>query len=93
MRTRAKIGDHVAECDVCRFKFHASDLKERWDGLMVCKQDWEPRHPQDFLRTPVDDQSVAWTRPASADTFQDDSAWVDTSTEDPDRTGTNNGDL
>jgi len=43
-------GDHNALCDVCGFKFKASELKQRWDGLMCCQQDWEPRHPQDFVR-------------------------------------------
>ena len=30
---------------------------------MVCKECWEPRHPQDFLRGVPDDPSVPWTRP------------------------------
>jgi hypothetical protein len=35
-------------CPVCQFKMKASDLRWRWDGLWVCKEDWEPRHPLDF---------------------------------------------
>ena len=35
-------------CPVCQFKMKASDLRWRWDGLWVCKDDWEPRHPLDF---------------------------------------------
>jgi len=92
-RTRAKKGSWVGVCEVCRFKFHASDLKKRWDGLYVCNKDFELRHPSDFFRMTPDDQSVAFTSPESTDTEIDTSSWIDTSTEDPDRDGTNNGDL
>ena len=43
-------GDWNAICDECGKKFKASQLKLRWDGFMVCQRDWEPRHPQDFVR-------------------------------------------
>lgn len=45
-----KHGDYNALCDVCGFKYKASELKRRWDGLMVCDQDFETRHPLDFFR-------------------------------------------
>lgn len=64
-----KHGDWNAICDVCGFKFKASQLRRRWDGFMVCEKDWEPRHPQDFVRGTKDDQSVAFTRPEPTDTF------------------------
>jgi len=63
-----KKGDWRAQCDICGFDFHASQLKKQWDGLMVCRDDWNPRHPQDFVRGKKDDQSVAWTRSEPADT-------------------------
>lgn len=62
-RNNLKLGDWKATCDRCGFDFHASQLKPTWDNLMVCKECWEPRHPQDFLRGVPDDPSVAWTRP------------------------------
>lgn len=61
------IGDWNAQCDRCGFKFKASDLKKTWDGLYVCKDDWEPRHPMDFLKGRKDDPSVPWSRPESSD--------------------------
>ena len=64
-----KHGDWNAICDVCGFKFKASQLRRRWDGFMVCKKDFEYRHPQDFVRGVQDDQSVAFTRPEAADVF------------------------
>lgn len=36
---------------------------------MVCKEDWEPRHPQDFVRAKADIQAPMWTRPEPQDTF------------------------
>ena len=33
-------------------------MRERWDGLIVCKPDWEPRHPQDFVRVKPEDTSA-----------------------------------
>jgi hypothetical protein len=38
-------------------------LIKRWDGFMVDKDCWEPRHPQDLLRAKPDDQSVPWSSP------------------------------
>jgi len=50
-------------CDVCGHKFKSDDIKERWDGMRVCREDWETRHPMDFQRGFADDQSVPYTRP------------------------------
>lgn len=58
-----ELGQWNAECDVCGFKFKSGDLKERWDGLYVCRDDWEERHPSDFFRARQEDQSTPWTRP------------------------------
>jgi hypothetical protein len=63
MQNYLKLGDWNAICDVCGFKFKASTMLKRWDGLMVCKQDYEVRHPQDFIRGIKDDPSVPWSRP------------------------------
>ncbi len=67
------IGDYNALCDTCKFKFPAKELRQRWDGLMVCKWDWEPRHPMDFfrarndvtelpfIRSDTNDKNLTWT--------------------------------
>lgn len=59
------VGDWIADCDVCGFRFHASDLRKRWDELMVCKDDWEVRQPQDFVKGLPDNSNVPWSRPPS----------------------------
>ena len=63
------LGQWNVICDVCGFKFKSGQIQKRWDGLYVCPKDYEPRHPQDFLRGIPDDQSVAFTRPEATDTF------------------------
>lgn len=61
-------GDWNAICDLCGFKFKASQLRRRWDGMRVCPEDYEERHPQDFLKGIKDNPSVPWTRPDSDET-------------------------
>ena len=60
-----EIGMWNAICDRCGFKFKNIDLKVEWNGLMTCKDCWEPRHPLDFVRGIPDDSSVPWSRPDS----------------------------
>lgn len=57
-----KPGTWNAICDVCGFKFKADQMRERWDGFMVCKDDFEYRHPMDFIRQREDKQDVPWVR-------------------------------
>ena len=68
-KTYAQLQDWLSICDVCGFKFHASKLRKRWDGLRVCHEDWEVRHPSDFFRLDAEDTSVPWTRSEAPDVF------------------------
>lgn len=56
-------------CDVCGKKIKAGEVKHRWDGFVVCEDDWEERHPQDFVRARQDKISVPFTRPRPTDAF------------------------
>jgi hypothetical protein len=71
MNNYLKLGEWNAICDVCGYKFKASMLRKRWDGLMVCNQDYELRHPQDFLRVPLERVSPPWVRLEPEDVFTD----------------------
>ena len=62
-------GDWNLICDSCGKKIKASEAKHRWDGFIVCKEDFEPRHPQDFVRARQDKISVPFTRPRPPDIF------------------------
>ena len=66
MRNHLKLGDWNVACDVCGLKYKASQIKKRWDGLMVCSRDYEQRHPSDFLRIKTEKISVPFVRPDSA---------------------------
>ena len=61
-------GSHNVICDRSGFKVHVEDTWPEWNGLRVRKEDWEPRHPQDLLRSVPDDQSVEDPRPGATDT-------------------------
>ncbi len=64
-----KKGQWNVICDSCGFEFKSSELRKRWDGLMVCEQDFELDHPQKHLRVHEDSSSVPWVRDEPADTF------------------------
>jgi hypothetical protein len=63
MRNYLDLGNWNALCDSCGRKFKASQLLRRWDGLMVCKHDYETRHPSDFLRVQRERITVPFSRP------------------------------
>lgn len=62
-------GDFNLICDVCCKKIKASESRLRWDGLRVCKLDWEERQPQDFVKARADKITVPFTRPRPTDVF------------------------
>jgi hypothetical protein len=61
-------GDWIVDCDVCGLTFWASELKKMWNGSMVCRDDFNERHPADFPKVVRDDQRVPFTR-HHTDTF------------------------
>lgn len=65
-----KAGGSWGICDECGFKFRLSELRRRWDKALVCKKDWEPRHPQEFIRGKADRIKYPGPiRPEGADDF------------------------
>lgn len=62
-------GEFNVTCDVCSKKIKASDAKQRWDGLVVCPDDFEHRHPQDYVRARVDKITVPFSRPIPTLTY------------------------
>ena len=69
MRNHLVLGDWNVLCDSCGRKYKASELTQRWDGLMCCDDDWEIRQPQDFVRRVPDIQIAPSLRPEPADSF------------------------
>lgn len=62
-------GDPWCICDVCGFKVRKSVTKKRWDGAIVCQQDFETRHPLDTIRSRSERQAVVDARPEPAPRF------------------------
>ncbi len=67
-----KPGDYYGRCDICGYKKRSSELRATWDHLWVCEEDFEPRHPQDFVRSTPDNQRVPIARPDTGDVFLSD---------------------
>jgi hypothetical protein len=67
-----RMGEAKACCDRCGFDFRLSQLKKEWTGKKVCRDCFETRHPQDFVRAVRDRQIVRDPRPEPADVFQPD---------------------
>ena len=59
-----KQGDWNCICQVCGQKWKSSFIKQRWDGAMVCPNDFELRNPQEFAKAIPDPQPVPFTLPA-----------------------------
>lgn len=69
MKTYFKSGTWNFICDVCGRKYKSDEGLRRWDGAMVCHQDYELRHPMDFLRGRKEKISVPWVRDEPADQY------------------------
>ncbi len=61
--TRYSPGDFYRICDYTGFKVRASRTRKMWNGLIVRKESWEARHPQDFVRGVADYMVVPEARP------------------------------
>ena len=87
-RPRYNSGNWKAVCDSCGRIFPASELQQRWDGLKVCRWDYEIRQPQDFVKGQADKITPAYVRVEPANTFRV-RDYVSTSYAGPISTGTN----
>ena len=63
------LGNWNAQCYRCGRKYKALSLLREWEGFYVCASCWEMRQPQDYVRTPPDQQSPPWTQPIPAPIF------------------------
>lgn len=60
-----KSGEWNVWCMVCNRKIKSGLALKRWDGLIVCPEDYENRHPLDFLRTRQERITVPFSAPTS----------------------------
>ena len=53
-----------ALCDRCAFEYKLNELKEEWNGLKVCPDCYEPKHPQlEPLTATADPEALYKPRP------------------------------
>lgn len=43
-------GNHWVICDICGVAYRNKEMRETWDNKIVCRHDYEPRHPQEFVK-------------------------------------------
>lgn len=67
--TYFKKGSHNIICDVCGGKFKFNEVRKRWDGLIVCKDDFENDHPQKYIRVRESGLAVPEIRDRPGDVF------------------------
>jgi hypothetical protein len=66
-----KSGEWNVYCMVCNRKIKSGLMMKRWDGLLVCPDDYENRHPMDFLRSRQERISVPFSSDTSFNQFTD----------------------
>lgn len=72
MRTRHpyyRPGDHLVVSDRSGRTFWRSECIKEWNGSLVHRSEYEPRHPQDLVRARSDKISVEDARPLGQDQF------------------------
>lgn len=69
MRNYLVLGEWNVVCQRCGLKYKSSMLKKEWDGLMVCEQCWEPKHPQLMIKVPEEKIAPPWKSPEATDVF------------------------
>ncbi len=67
--TYYKPGTWNVICMVCGGEYKSDQILKRWDGLLVCKEDFEVRHIADFIRPIAEKSSVPFSNPEGTDIF------------------------
>lgn len=79
-RNRQIPGDWNVITDCCGRKMKFSQVIQQWDGLIVCPEHHDPRHPLDFIKSTHDDQRVPIARSESTPVYLQDSSGTVSST-------------
>lgn len=60
-------GEFKVVCDRCSKEIYASKAMKEWNGLIVCSNCFEERHPMDLLRVRKENVTVPFSRPEPPD--------------------------
>jgi len=63
-----EVPNHYEICDRSGFRVKPGTLISEWTGHMVIPRFWEPRHPQEFVRSVPETQKGS-VRPEATDEF------------------------
>ena len=66
-----KPGAHNVICDRTGFKIKSTHARKEWNGRLVRRESWEPRHPQDLIEARQEAPGVRDARPRPDDYFVD----------------------
>lgn len=69
MRSYYKAGTWNCICEVCGSQVKSDEIIKRWDGRLVCRADFEPRHSLDFIRAIPDNNTVPFVAPEGEDVY------------------------
>jgi|GEM_PF-3599919 len=75
-----RLGDHYVICDICGFRYYASECRMQWNNILACAACYSPKHPQYTPPKPLHEkQRVEISRPEKTDVFvtdaNDGDAW------------------
>jgi len=68
-KARYKAGQHLLECDLSGRIMYSGDSVKLWNGLIVHKDYYEERNPQDFIQSRPERQTVKDARPRRTATY------------------------
>jgi len=68
-KNRFRMGDWNVISDYSSQKLKRSECRFTWDGWLVGKTEWEPKHPQLNIRGRSETIAVPDTRPRQPDVF------------------------
>lgn len=71
MKNYYKSGLWNVICDRCGKKIKADEAKTDWQGFVVCPDDYEQRHEQDFVKARQDKITIPFSRPVPTYVYTD----------------------
>lgn len=64
-----RAGDYYVICDTCGLRYYRSQCVKDHQGFIVCKSCYDPRHPQEKIRTISERNIVKDARPEGDPVF------------------------
>ena len=69
-----KAGSNWVRCQKCGMDVRAEDARKQYDGLIVCREDYDTRHPQELVRS-LKERTAAKLRTSSTENTNVPDSW------------------